>query len=192
MNKIDAKLAMVVGIKDDSGGYAVSVRASTGGMVVNMLPNSAKPLVGDSIFVVITNDGNYGIALSPAAIVAQVATVNLPIDGGGIVLAAGVYVRAFVDYDCTVKAVRVILDDAAGPVADTCTFNIIRTPFASIGSAAALNSTPFGPAASSFYEDIVLSGWTVDLIAHDSLQLEIVDVPTVATAIGLALEVWRV
>lgn len=133
--------------------------------------------------------GESGAAV---AILALPLSINIPVSGGGSPVEAGDSVPVIVDFACTITAVRMILMDDTGDVSDTVEVNVNRTPFGSPGSTGALNPSAFGPSAASTYEDDTLSGWSTSLSAHDVLQVEVVTAPTVATLVGLALEVVRI
>ncbi len=117
-----------------------------------------------------------------------VSTMNVVIDGGGVVITTGVKVDVVVDFDCEILGVTLLADQTGSAVV-----NIWKDSFANfppvVGDKITASAPPTITAGISS-NDVTLTGWTKPISAGDILRFN-VDSCSAITRLTLALKLRR-
>jgi len=120
--------------------------------------------------------------------VAQVATINIVIDGGGAEIADGTEVDVEIPYNCTISAATALADQSGSIVVDLWMEAYADYPPADADSITAAAPVTITTATKS--QDTTLTDWTTALVAGEILRAH-VDSCTTIQRVTISLKVTR-
>lgn len=116
------------------------------------------------------------------------ATINIVIDGGGVVLTTGIKVDLIVDFACTILSATLLADVSGSIVLDIWKDTYSNYPPTVADTITAAAKPTLSGAIKS--QDTTLTGWTTTIVAGNTIRVNVDSVATV-TRVLLALKVRR-
>lgn len=124
------------------------------------------------------------ISSTPAA---NIRTIGISVDGGGVVLTSGVKGDIYVPFACTITGVTLLSDTDGSVVIDIWKNVFANYPPTDADSITGGNEPELSTADT--YQDTTLTGWTTAISAGDTLRFNIDGSPATLTRVVLQLTV---
>jgi hypothetical protein len=173
------------GITGVGGGIAATLFDAKGDLIVASAADTAARLAaGTNGYVLKSNSG----ATNGIEWVANTASIQFVIDGGGSAITTGIKGDVQMPFACTITAARLLADQSGSIVVDI--WKDTYANFPPTDADTITSSTPPTISTATKSEDTTLTSWTTSIAAGDILRFNVDSITTV-TRVTVALTVTK-